>query len=61
MSLSQMVLPSGMNPAPTGPSIVSEAMAYAMILAALYDDRASFDRLSATAQAVRPLASEQVN
>src|SRR4051812_15472438 len=34
-----------------GPGVVSETMGYAMILAALYDDRATFDRLSATVQA----------
>ena len=34
-----------------GPGIVSEAMGYAMILAALYDDRATFNKLSLTVQA----------
>ena len=34
-----------------GPGVVSESMGYAMILAALYDDKATFDRLSATVQA----------
>ena len=38
-----------------GPGIISESMGYAMILAALYDDQATFDKLSATIQAGIPL------
>ena len=34
-----------------GPGVVSESVGYAMILAALYDDQATFDRLSDTVQA----------
>jgi hypothetical protein len=34
-----------------GPGVVSETMSYAMILAALYNDKATFDKLSATVQA----------
>jgi hypothetical protein len=34
-----------------GPGIISEATSYAMILAALYGDKNTFDRLSATVQA----------
>jgi hypothetical protein len=34
-----------------GPGIVSESMGYAMMLAALYDDKETFDQLSATVQA----------
>ena len=34
-----------------GAGVVSESMGYAMILAALYDDKPTFDRLSATVQA----------
>jgi len=34
-----------------GPGVVSETMSYAMILAALYDDKTTFDHLSATIQA----------
>ena len=34
-----------------GPGLVSETMSYALILAALYDDQVTFDRLSATVQA----------
>jgi Glycosyl hydrolases family 8 len=34
-----------------GAGVVSETMGYAMILAALYNDQATFDRLSATVQA----------
>jgi hypothetical protein len=38
-----------------GSAIVSESMGYAMILAALYNDQATFDKLSATIQAGIPL------
>jgi hypothetical protein len=38
-----------------GSAIVSESMGYAMILAALYDDPITFDKLSATIQAGIPL------
>jgi endo-1,4-beta-D-glucanase Y len=37
-----------------GAGIVSESMGYAMVLAALYDDKTTFDRLSATIQAGIP-------
>jgi hypothetical protein len=37
-----------------GAGIVSESMGYAMVLAALYDDKITFDRLSATIQAGIP-------
>jgi len=38
-----------------GAGIISESMGYAMILAALYDDQTTFDKLSATIQAGIPL------
>jgi hypothetical protein len=50
----QNVNPSGLavfNNGTHGPGIISESVGYAMILAALYDDKATFDQLSATVQA----------
>ena len=50
----QNVNPSGLavfNNGTHGPGIISELVGYAMILAALYDDKATFDQLSATVQA----------
>jgi glycosyl hydrolase family 8 len=50
----QTVDPPGLgiwNSGTEGAGIISEALSYAMILAALYDDKVTFDRLSATVQA----------
>src|SRR2546423_12847253 len=54
-AMGNQTVPTGLaiwnNSGTHGPGVVSETMGYAMILAALYDDRTTFDRLSATVQA----------
>jgi len=44
-----------------GPGLISESMGYAMINAALYNDKATFDRLSATVQAAIPWGATGAN
>jgi endo-1,4-beta-D-glucanase Y len=44
-----------------GPGLISEATSYAMILAALYNDKDTFDRLSATIQAGIAFADSKRN